>query len=106
VRATNRHLTNRPVQFNDQHALVAGLPIGSGEIESAHRYVIQDRLKRAGAWWKLKNVRHMLALRACRANPVWDRYWLSRGQQAASRVRHFLRAKCINGVAGTIKTMG
>ncbi len=24
----------------------------------------------------------------------------------ATRVRHFLRAKCINGVAGTIKTMG
>ena len=23
-----------------------------------------------------------------------------------ARVRHFLRAKCINGVAGTIKTMG
>lgn len=64
---------------------MAGLPTGSGEIESAHRYVIQDRLKRAGAWWKLKNARHMLALalRACRANPVWDRYWLSRGQQAA-----------------------
>ncbi|HAY28077.1 MAG TPA: ISKra4 family transposase, partial [Candidatus Accumulibacter sp.] len=56
---------------------------GSGEIESAHRYVIQDRLKRAGAWWKLKNAKHMLALRVCRANQEWDRYWQSRRQQAA-----------------------
>jgi hypothetical protein len=27
------------------------LPIGSGEIESAHRYVFQTRLKIAGGWW-------------------------------------------------------
>ena len=83
VRAALRYLTNRPGQFNYQDALVAGLPIGSGEIESAHRYVIQDRLKRAGAWWKLKNAKHMLALRVCRANQEWDRYWQSRRQQAA-----------------------
>jgi hypothetical protein len=36
--------------------LAAGLPIGSGEIESAHRYVIQNRLKIAGAWWKMENL--------------------------------------------------
>ena len=83
VRAAHRYLTNRPGQFNYQDALVAGLPIGSGEIESAHRYVIQDRLKRAGAWWKLKNAERMLALRVCRANHEWDSYWQSRGQQAA-----------------------
>lgn len=83
VRAAHRYLTNRPGQFNYQDALLAGLPIGSGEIESAHRYIIQDRLKRAGAWWKLKNAKHMLALRVCRANQEWDSYWQSRGQQAA-----------------------
>ncbi len=83
VRAAHRYLTNRPGQFNYQDALLAELPIGSGEIESAHRYVIQDRLKRAGAWWKLKNAKHMLALRVCRANQEWDSYWQSRRQQAA-----------------------
>jgi hypothetical protein len=30
------------------------LPIGSGEIESAHRYVAQQRLKRPGAWWRVE----------------------------------------------------
>ncbi|MCM8638068.1 hypothetical protein [Accumulibacter sp.] len=83
VRAAYRYLTNRPGQFNYRDALMAKLPIGSGEVESAHRYVIQDRLKRAGAWWKLKNARHMLALRVCRANQEWDSYWQSRRQQAA-----------------------
>ncbi len=64
----HRYLTNRPWQFNYRDALKAELPIESGEVESANRYVIQDRLKRAGAWWKLKNAKHMLALRVCRAN--------------------------------------
>lgn len=31
--------------FNYKEALGQYLPIGSGEVESAHRYVIQDRLK-------------------------------------------------------------
>ena len=83
VRAAHRYLTNRPGQFNYQDALAAGLPIGSGEIESAHRYVIQDRLKRAGAWWKLNHAKSMLALRVCRANQEWETYWQSRCQHAA-----------------------
>ena len=56
---------------------------GFAALPKAHRYVIQDRLKRPGAWWKLKNAKHMLALRVCRANHEWDSYWQSRGQQAA-----------------------
>ncbi|NOQ13881.1 MAG: hypothetical protein GQ583_05275, partial [Methyloprofundus sp.] len=51
------------------------LPIGSGEIESAHRYVIQKRLKLSGAWWKEENIERMLALRVVRANEEWDEYW-------------------------------
>lgn len=37
VRGCARYLTNRPGQFESQQALAANLPIGSGEIESAHR---------------------------------------------------------------------
>lgn len=78
VRAAHRYFTNRPGQFNYPNALAAGLPIGSGEVESAHRYVIQARLKIAGAWWKTKNARNMLAMRIVRANRDWDHYWSSR----------------------------
>jgi len=54
------------------------LPIGSGEIESAHRYIIQERLKITGAWWKEENAADMLALRINRANRNWESYWNSR----------------------------
>jgi len=51
------------------------LPIGSGEVESAHRYVIQKRLKLPGAWWRKDNAQAMLNLRVARANHRRDHYW-------------------------------
>jgi hypothetical protein len=75
VRACYRYLNNRPDQLDYQGAIEKGLPIGSGEIESAHRYVIQKRLKLSGAWWKAENINPMLALRVVRANEEWDEYW-------------------------------
>ncbi|OGV34017.1 MAG: hypothetical protein A3E88_04695 [Legionellales bacterium RIFCSPHIGHO2_12_FULL_35_11] len=56
-------------------AIEKGLPIGSGEIESAHRYVLQKRLKLSGAWWLLQHAKNMINLRTCRANHLWDDYW-------------------------------
>ena len=50
VRACHRYLSNRTDQLDYKNAIEKGLPIGSGEIESAHRYVIQKRLKLSGAW--------------------------------------------------------
>ena len=79
VRVCYRYLRNRSHQLDYQGALEQGLPIGSGEIESAHRYVVQRRMKIAGAWWKEDNAQAMLALRICRFNGLWDEYW----QQAA-----------------------
>jgi len=40
------------------------LPIGSGAVESAHRHVLQTRMKRAGQRWALRNARWMARLRA------------------------------------------
>lgn len=45
------------------------------EVESAHRYVIQKRLKIAGAWWLEENAEIMLAIRVNRANNHWNEYW-------------------------------
>ena len=75
VRACYRYISNRPKFLDYKSALAAGLPIGSGEIESAHRYVIQIRLKIAGAWWKIENAEKMLALRVTRINGDWEKYW-------------------------------
>src|SRR5271154_6975482 len=58
-----------------REALAEGLTIGSGEIESAHRYVAQKRLKLPGAWWRVEHAEHMLALRINRLNGDWEAYW-------------------------------
>jgi Uncharacterised protein family (UPF0236) len=75
VRACYRYLSNRAKNLDYRRALQEGLPIGSGEIESAHRSVIQERLKIAGAWWKRDNAEKMIALRIRRANNEWHSYW-------------------------------
>ena len=56
----------------------AGYPVGSGEVESAHRYIPQKRLKIAGASWKPETVNKMLALRLIRANGWWAEFWQQR----------------------------
>lgn len=56
-------------------ARLEDLPIGSGEIESSHRHIVQKRLKIAGAWWKKENANAMLQLRTARANGYWEDYW-------------------------------
>jgi hypothetical protein len=83
VTACDRYLRNRLHQLDDQGAIQRGLPIGSGEIESAHRYMIQERLKLPGAWWSPDHIETMLALRLNRANREWEAYWQRAEKQAA-----------------------
>ena len=75
VRVCHRYLEARKDQLRYREALAEGLPIGSGEIESAHRYVAQKRLKLPGAWWLVEHAEHMLALRINRLNGDWETYW-------------------------------
>jgi hypothetical protein len=65
--------------------LAQGLPIGSGEVESAHRYIPQKRLKIPGATWHPNTVNPMLALRIIRANNWWEDFWT---QQLIRAERH------------------
>src|SRR5438309_9989078 len=83
VRACFRYISNRTQFLDYQGALATGLPIGSGEIESAHRYVFQKRLKISGAWWKMENLKKVIALRVLRANGDWEEYWTNVHQEAA-----------------------
>ena len=50
-----------------------GYPIGSGGIESAHRFICHARLKRSGAWWYIENSNRMLALRCADYNGTFER---------------------------------
>ena len=75
VRTAHRYLSERRGHLDYAGARAQGLPIGSGEIESGHRHVVQQRLKLAGAWWKEPNAEAMLGLRVARANQLWEHYW-------------------------------
>lgn len=56
-------------------ALADGLPIATGVIEGACRYLVQDRLGRTGARWSLAGAEAILRLRALRASGDFDDYW-------------------------------
>jgi len=75
ARAALRYLENRREQLDYPSALAAGLPIGSGLIESGNRHVLQRRLKQAGAWWLPDNLNSMACLRTSRASGAYDDYW-------------------------------
>ena len=55
-----------------------GYPIGSGEIESAHKSIPQKRLKIPGASWNADSIDPMLALRVLRADDWWEDFWNQR----------------------------
>ena len=75
VRAAYQYLQQRRAHLDYATAQAQDLPIGSGEVESAHRHVIQQRLKLAGCWWKETHAQAMLNLRTARANNLWLSYW-------------------------------
>jgi len=64
------------LNYNDFKA--KGLPIGSGEVESAHKSVPQKRLKIPGASWHPDSINPMVALRVLRANDWWEDFWKKR----------------------------
>jgi hypothetical protein len=75
VRDAHRYLDQRKENLDYQGARKRNLPIGSGEIESAHRHLIQKRLKLSGSWWKETNAQALITLRTARANQCWETYW-------------------------------
>jgi hypothetical protein len=56
-------------------ALRDGLPIATGVIEGACRYLVKDRMDRTGARWSLTGAEAVLRLRAVRASGDFDAYW-------------------------------
>lgn len=80
-----------------------GLPIGSGAVESAHRHVLQTRMKRAGQRWALQNARRMARLRAAYRTAGARRFYdavrrahwdtLTGAPRARARRQHFRYAR-------------
>ena len=75
VTQLHNHLNRFADSIHYDEYKAKGWPIASGEIESAHRYIPQKRLKLPGTWWSERNLRAMLALRVVRANGWWSELW-------------------------------
>lgn len=56
-------------------ALRDGLPIATGVIEGACRYLVKDRMDRTGARWSLTGAEAVLRLRAIRSSGDFEAYW-------------------------------
>lgn len=56
-------------------ALADGLPIATGVIEGACRYLVKDRMDRTGARWSLNGAESVLRLRSLWASGDFDEYW-------------------------------
>lgn len=76
-------------------ALADGLPIATGVIEGACRYLVQDRMGRTGARWSLSGAEAILRLRALRASGDFDDYWafhIAKEHERTHRSRYADRA--------------
>lgn len=61
----------------------------SSEVESAHRHVVQIRVKISGAWWHPEHVDDILALRMLKANGWWQGYWEAQKSRWKKRAMQF-----------------
>lgn len=68
-------------------AIRDGLPIATGVVEGACRFLVRDRMDKTGARWSLDGAEAVLQLRALRANGDFDAYWTHHVEAEAER-RH------------------
>jgi hypothetical protein len=78
VRRASGYLSRRRPYLDYPKALARELPIGSGLIESAHKHVLQARLKKPGSAWLPHNAHAIAQLRVLRANQLWEPFWQNR----------------------------
>lgn len=78
------YLKNQKERLDYDACREAGIPIGSGGIESANKFISHIRLKRSGAWWVVENGNGMLRLRCAMYNGTFDRVFQKYRSQKSS----------------------
>lgn len=68
-----RYLSTHKERIDYGAAKRGGYHIGSGAIESAHKFIAHVRLKRSGAWWYPSHADNILKLRCAKYNGTYDR---------------------------------
>ncbi len=69
------YIQSRLPMMDYSHFRNRGYPIGSGNVESGHKVVVQRRMKGGGMRWAERNIDPMLALRSAVCNRRWDVVW-------------------------------
>ena len=73
IRKLIGYLQNNIDRVGYQECRDQGIPIGSGGIESANKYISHARLKLSGAWWLEENGNAMLRIRCAIYNGTFDK---------------------------------
>lgn len=66
------YISNNKTKMDYPKYLSKNLLIGSGAIESAHRTVLQKRMKQSGQRWSQKGLHHMIKLRTASMSGYWS----------------------------------
>jgi len=78
IRKLIGYLNNNREKIHYQGDRKGGYPIGSGGIESAHKFIAHTRMKRSGVWWVKETGNDMLRIRCAiyntTYNNVFERY--------------------------------
>jgi hypothetical protein len=85
VEACARYLIKHAQFMHYDRALAQGLPIATGVIEGACRYLVKDRMDRTGARWSLAGAEAVLRIRSVHASGDFDAYWAFHLDQEHSR---------------------
>jgi hypothetical protein len=85
VEACAGYLTKYKDYLRYDEYLRDGLPIATGVIEGACRYLVRDRMEITGATWKLNGAEAVLRLRSLLASGDFDEYWAFHEQQEHRR---------------------
>lgn len=93
-----RYLLNHVGMLQYQLYLPAGLPIASGVIEGACRYLVNDRMDITGARWGLPGAEAVLRLRALWASGDLAAYWEFHAEEEFKR--NHLRSYAAHELAG------
>ena len=94
VDACIRYLVKHADLMHYDRALTEGLPIATGVIEGACRYLVKDRMDRTGARWSLEGAEAVLRLRSLRTSGDFDDYWTFHLEQEHARTH---RARYADG---------
>jgi hypothetical protein len=75
IQSSRLYLEKRRAMMKYAKFQALGYPIGSGSVESAHKVVVESRMKQAGMHWERAHVDPMVALRNIACNNRWQEAW-------------------------------